>query len=494
MCQVAGLALLVCHVFLSKVSLFLFFPLPLIVLGAVYYKARLAGLLLFFQFLIYQNWIISILSDGMDYNTYMTLLGSSFAALVVLSAISLTRLMSSKGRYPHDRLLLAVKLALFVACVYALIGLAKVGGSSAAVYFREATSLVLAVPIGLDVGRIWGYRTVAIGFLASAALSVAVSAVEIATPAAYYDAINAPTYVNMKYSRMESSMKDPLDAGLVYSGQQLKDNQEAVFFNVTGSESNGRSFRFMGTTLNPIAYGYLLADIALVSLSIGTIAWLWIVVPMMAMIGVKGAALLSICSLALWLIWRLNHSRRFLFISGVILIAGYVAFGLSFGLQRGDWHVIGFLGGLKGLLSDPIGRGLGVGGNFSTLGMQRVNWEQFQHTGATFALESAIGVLVYQMGIASAAIFAIIVYLIKDAPFGLKKAAWRDIIFLGLATVTVNGIFQEEAFTSYSCGMFTLFASIITANGYRESALFAGKAAAARLPRVRSLVPTRVGT
>jgi hypothetical protein len=255
--QCVGLAMLVGHVIMSKLSAVPFFPIALLVLGWLYYKAPLAGLLVFFQWLIYQNWVLSILSVGMDYSTFTMLQGSSFAALVLMAGISFTRLVSSKRwRHLDGRLLGAVKLALLMSCIYAVYGMTKAGITPTAVYFREATSLVLAVPIGLDVGRVWGYRTVGTGFLVSAALSIVISLVEISAPAPYYDLINAPNYTNLKYSKVGSSVKDPASINSVRTGKELAEANSAVFFNITGSETTSRSFRFIGTVIHPISYAY----------------------------------------------------------------------------------------------------------------------------------------------------------------------------------------------------------------------------------------------
>jgi hypothetical protein len=486
--QVVGLALLAAHVVLSKLSIALFFPLGLLALGWRYHRAPLAGLLVFFQWLIYQNWVLSILSVGMDYTTFTMLQGSSFAALALMAIVSFARLASLKRwRHLNGRLLGAVKLALFMSCIYALYGMTKAGVTPTAVYFREATSLVLAVPIGLDVGRVWGYRTVGAGFLLSAALSIAISLVEIAAPTPYYEAINAANYTNLKYSKLGSSIKDPNSISTVRSARELAEFNSQVLFNVTGSESTLKSFRFLGTVIHSVSYGYILAGCAVVAMSIGAAQWLWILLPLLVMIGVKGANLLFACSLLLWLVWSVTRSRNFLLTSGFIMMVGYVGFGLYFGMDRGDFHVIGFLGGVKGLMANPIGHGLGMGGNFSPEAMRYINWEVLQHFGADFAVESAVGVLIYQMGIASITIFAVIVLLLRDAPFGDKGPQRRDIALIGLAAVTINGIFQEEAYTSYACGLFTLLSAVIVANGYRAATTWA-----ANQQRLSAYLPRRV--
>src|SRR5262249_49276174 len=132
--QVVGLALLAAHIVLSKLSIAVFFPLGLLALGWLYHRAPLAGLLVFFQWLIYQNWVLSILSVGMDYNTFTMLQGSSFAALALMAIVSFARLASfRRWRHRNHRLLGAVKLALLAACIYALYGMTKAGVTPTAV-------------------------------------------------------------------------------------------------------------------------------------------------------------------------------------------------------------------------------------------------------------------------------------------------------------------------------------------------------------------------
>ena len=493
--QCVGLVSLIFHVILCKLGVVVFFPVTVFALGWLFYRTSLGGLLVFFQWLIYQNWILSTLSVGMDYSTFTVLQGSSFAALVLLSGISFTRLTSSKRwRHLNGRLLGMVKLALLMASIYALYGMTKAGFTPAAVYFRATIALVLAVPIGLDVGRIWSYKTVGAGFLISAALSIGISLVEIAAPGPYYDLINAPNYLGMKYSQAQPSIKDHSASSIILTGRELAEANSTVLFNVTGSESDYKSFRFLGTPLHPISTGYLLAACALVAFSIGMGQWLCILLPLLVMIGVKGANLLFVCSLLLWLGWYVTRSRKFLLTSGLIMMVAYVAFGLSSGLERGDLHVIGFMGGVKGLLANPFGRGLGVGGNFSPLGTQHIRMDLVQRVGSDFALESAVGVLIFQMGLAAIAIFAVIGYLLKQAPFGVKGPERRDIILIALGTVTVNGIFQEEAYTTYACGFFTLLCAVIVANGYRTCATYgstrAGALAYFRIRPVNVASPT----
>src|SRR5207248_6751948 len=141
---------------------------------------------------------------------------------------------------------------------------------------------------------------------------------------------------------MDWSVKDSTKLAFFSSGQDLANANRPVWFNITGSESNDTSFRFMGTIIHPISYAYILGGGAIVGLSVGMGQWLWIILPLLLLIGVKGASLLVVCSLLLWSVWCITRSGAFLAVSALAMTVGYIAFGLWFGLQRGDLHVIGF--------------------------------------------------------------------------------------------------------------------------------------------------------
>jgi hypothetical protein len=86
---------------------------------------------------------------------------------------------------------------------------------------------------------------------------------------------------------------------------------------------------------------------------------------------------------------------------GLLNLIAYAVLGIYVGLQIGDYHVIGFMGGWNGFLQAPLGRGLGVGGNLSA-DFSSIDWSAAQQAGSVDgAVESAVGVLLYQMGIAA---------------------------------------------------------------------------------------------
>jgi hypothetical protein len=117
-------------------------------------------------------------------------------------------------------------------------------------------------------------------------------------------------------------------------------------------------------------------------------------------VGAKGALALLLFSLAFCFVAR--------FYTGVLaplglaaLLAGYALFVFWTGVQIGDFHVLGLICGLNGFLTNPIGHTLGQWGNLS-VDFAAIDWVKYQHAGATdIAVESAVGVLFYQMGVAA---------------------------------------------------------------------------------------------
>lgn len=95
-------------------------------------------------------------------------------------------------------------VATAAALVHAAYGAAVAAPTSAVAGFRNATPILFAVIVGLDIGDLWGCRTVATCFLASAAFGVLLSLIEIADPvwclALIHAAIHAADFGNLKNS------------------------------------------------------------------------------------------------------------------------------------------------------------------------------------------------------------------------------------------------------------------------------------------------------
>ena len=153
---------------------------------------------------------------------------------------------------------------------------------------------------------------------------------------------------------------------------------------------------------------------------------------------------------------------------GILLI--YVISGIVIGLRVQDYHVLGFVGSINGFLANPFGRGIGAGGS---VGTASIDWSLAQHVGSTdIATESAIGVLLYQMGVAGMLIVAVLVWLSLKLwhfylRFGDRLAA---AMAFALLIMTANGIFQEEAlFAPLALGFVAALAGLVLGRCYRLS-------------------------
>jgi hypothetical protein len=470
--QPLGLMLMVFHVLLVRESVWLL-PLVPSLVGWLYLKAPLSGALVFFQILIYQNLIVSVFTPGMDYQpTFVVLEGTNFAVLATLAVIALNRLMSPYWWRQSRGLIWLVLAALAMTALYSLIGAGKAGPTSALVYFRNFTSPLFAILVGLDLGRTWGFKTIASTFIFSVVLAIGLGLIEYTNPIDYYAWTNQVTFYRLRYSADPPPFYVPAD--IVYHFTN-------AFLNISGSSRDGMTtFRYGSSIITPTSFAYVLSVVSLVAVSLRRSSWLVVTLPMMFLLGAKGASLLFIISLILWWIWKLTCSKPMVMFSGVLLAIGYVTLGITVGLANNDYHVIGFLGGVHSFMSNPLGHGLGVGGNQSAaaqVGFKMDGPGGFTHLGADFALESAVGVLLYQTGIASLLIFAVFIAVARAGPLGELRGnqlrpVRQDIIFFAVATIMVNGVYQEEAYSPYAAGMIMLLCSCAIANARRPHAVY----------------------
>ena len=354
--QVIGLLLLASHIILTRQSVVLF-PLTLLAIGWLYARAPLAGVAVFFQFLIYQNWMISLFVNGMDREpTFVLLQGTNFAILMLMGAVAWIRLYQSRWRQVFGTTLTIITTTLVLIVLYTMLGAAKEGATSASIYFRLAATIALGTLVGLDIGRVWGYRTIGIVFVVSAVLSMLLAIVEEFATETYYDSINAVQFMALK------TLNDPkYDA--FWSVKNVVAHSTNTLFNI--SDLDIEQLRFNGTVMHPISYAYILAVVGLVAWSIRQGGWLFLAFPLMVASGGKGGNLLFICSISVLTVWYITRSRPMLLVCGGILAVAYVGFGLLLGMDGGDYHVLGFLGGVHGFINNPAGHGIGVGGNLS---------------------------------------------------------------------------------------------------------------------------------
>jgi hypothetical protein len=433
------------------------FSIPLVTL--LYLADPLAGFAVWLQFLLYQNLAISVVSGHLDAAVYHHLLGSSFALTFALAAAAAWRLW---GAEEARRMLVVVLAALAAVIAYTALGAVNASFGSAAVYFRSTSVAILCLLIGWDVGREHSYREIGVCYLTSMALGVALTLWEAAAPLRYYDWINAADYYRLKYT--PETGPPALD---FRSAEDVVTFVTNVFFNF--SDFGLESIRFGGPNMHSISYAYEMTIGVVVAASLGIYWFAALLLPLIFLIGVKGAVIVLAATGFLWIIGRL-FGGAFLGAFGVIVGIGYIALVISYGLSAGDYHVIGLLGGVDGFLRDPVGHGIGVGGNLSSSGSSTdiKDWQDFQRYGADEALESAIGVLLYQMGIGA----AVVLYALW-VPFKATIAEFRrpiGLVPIALAVCFANGFFQEEAFSPYALALLMLLAGALSSTTSKVAA------------------------
>ena len=424
----------------------------------------LPAFIVFLQIVLYQNVLVSIFSPGMSHNSYVALSGSSFiSAVVVAGAFSVDLLRSQDARIKH--LSQYAFAAIAVAAAYMVIGAAVQGPVSAIISFRSVSAMLFSLVIGLRLGSSWGYRTAAICFLLAVFMGLIMSAFEIADPVWYLDLVNAKDFFNLKNAGLMADR-------YLFDAHSVIETQTGTWFNSPLLSGGEDSFRFGGPNMHSISYAYVLSISTLVLMSLGRFELVPILLAFGISAGVKGPTVLFAITTALYILWYFTRNKPLLIAAALGFSAFYVIYGVRTGLEIGDFHALGFMGGIYGFLSNPLGHGLGAGGNMGTT-VSKAYWEKMQHAGAAdVGLESAVGVMLYQMGVGSVAILAALVRLLQKAPFGTTArpgAAPTDLLFIGLWIGLTNGVFQEEAYSPYAVGLLVLFCAILAANGRRRA-------------------------
>ncbi len=129
------------------------------------------------------------------------------------------------------------------------------------------------------------------------------------------------------------------------------------------------------------------------------------------------------------------------------LLATYATVALLTAIAVKNYHALGLIAGLKGFPLNPIGHGLGSSGILA-IEFTDINWDAAQHTGSTdVVVESAIAVLLNQMGAATFAIIGLNIWLAVQAWRRFQESGDKALAAAAfmLLSITVNGVFHEEA-------------------------------------------------
>jgi hypothetical protein len=422
--------------------------------------------------LLFQNLVVALVSPAIDtLDQFNTIRAYTFIMTCVSWAVVAVQFLRTRADFEPGlvRMLVATTGVLALVAVYFAIGFAA-GQDSAIIYLRNIATPFLLFQIAAVLA--FRHRSALSGFLiAVTAVVLVYGYLELFAHDVLFRLINGDSYMMLSIRQQYESgvfLREMLQTGRVI--RDYTDTMTIDLFNTPLLGDLGiRVYRLGGTNFHPISYAYAIASLTLIMVSIGQLWSVAAALPLLVAIGSKGAlALVLACFGGLGLAALTSGNRPFWGLAG--LLGAYVATGLVVGLQAGDYHVIGFFGGLNGFLHNPLGHGIGSGGNLS-MNMAQIDWSRAQAAGETeVAVESAVGVLLYQMGVFGAALLGCVGWLGWRAwqMFRASGARIHAIVAFALITILANGVFQEEAlFAPLALGLAMTFAGLALGRGCR---------------------------
>lgn len=437
---------------------------------AVAWPRVLPSAILFNAF--FQTLIVSILSPGLTSPDDLSFIrGYGFMLTVGFWLVVFCRFVLEANHYTPSirRLVFGSVAVLVVIGLYMVAGVAA-NGQAAIIYTRNFALPILLFQICLltaarervDFGRtlmLLAIPYVALGYL------------EFLSRDAWLSLTNGRSFwtLSVEPLRQTGAFIHTLETtGKVY--KDITDSFSVDLFNTAYLSEFGITIdRLFGPNIHAISYGYCLAFLFLYLLAARRFVVALLLLPLLVFASAKGAIVVILMVLGGWTATRLFGAVAGLgAVLGVLVL--YASLNTLTGLSSGDFHVLGLMGGLNGFLEQPIGWGIGSGGNLDAQ-MTPEQWQDAQRNGYTpYAIESSIGVLIYQMGVAS--VFVLVFYA------ALSFMTWRlyiktmnghfGLAAFGLLTVLVNGLFQEEAlFSVLAMGLMASFAGVALGSAWR---------------------------
>jgi hypothetical protein len=425
---------------------------------------------------LYQNMVVAWFTPYIpDNNAFDALRGANF--IVVMTAYGAFFLASFDKRVralPQLRpwLLWAVAVA-GVVTLYLMLGVARGNAKDAILYFRNTITPLACFHLAIVAASL--YRVdLRKSLLWLGSCIIVYGYCELIFTVDFLGLFNGDLYVQRSIKRqIDSGAFEQMlrETGYVIRG--LQDIMTTTFFNTPlFADILPRVFRIGGPNFHPISYAYALGIIAVWLLFKGRWLLPLAALPLLLVIGSKGAMFMVMMALFVQIMRRpLGAGLTVLGVVGAS--ATWIVAAIAYGSTHGDYHVLGFLAGLRDFLGNPAGQGLGFGGNLSSTSLN-LDWEHAQATGATTVpVESAVGVMLYQMGVGSVVFFAFLAALAWSARQAIMKTGNGDawFAFVTVVTISANAVLQEEAFYSpLALGLALLLVGVSMGTSIRETA------------------------
>ncbi len=429
------LALAVCATLAAAAAVTIEAQIPVVVLTAT----------------IFQNVFVSIASvNYADIHDLDPMKSYNFVTTVVMWLVVMAGFLNRWRSFSSftRRMIFASCALLAVYGVYFLAGL-PINPRSAVVYLRNIGTPILLFQMFLVVAA---RHELALPRIVAVLLGLMIGAgyVEFLAHDLWLDLTNGWHYLALSYADNASSLKtlDEANRSGVVPVNLVDYGRTDLFNSPLFAALHLTVLRLEGPNLHSISFGYALAAL----LSFAAIHRRWAVAllaaPLLLLTSAKGPLMLAVFTLAFHEAARRRDPRTALKILALAL-AAFAVFALVVGFRSGDYHVLGLIGGLNGFVKNPIGHSLGEGGNLSFASFNVIDWSKFQREGAAdVAVESAVGVMLFQLGVAAFAAFAFYAWIARTALSLFERTRAPALAFAvgAIATTLVNGLFQEEAF------------------------------------------------
>ncbi|UNK40281.1 hypothetical protein MNR02_17335 (plasmid) [Shinella sp. H4-D48] len=400
---------------------------------------------------LFQNLVVAWFTPFVpDDGTFDALRGANF--VILMTTFSLFVLAAFPSRVRAMAGLRPWLFMTFILCLvvgfYLLLGAVRGEPKDAVVYFRNTITPVACFHIALVAATL--YRVdLRLPIVCLCVVAIAYGYLEQVFRMDFLGLFHGDLYVQRGLkAQIEAGVweKTMRETGFVLRG--LEDTMTATFFNTAlFADALPRIFRNAGPNFHPISYAYALSLSSAWLLFRGHRMLPLAAFPLLLLIGSKGAAFLLCVALASRLLWRAS-SPRLTFAVVLLLASVWTLAATIYGARHGDYHVLGFFAGIRDFLGNPLGQGLGIGGNLSSDSVN-LDWDRAQEEGTSaIPVESAVGVMLSQMGIGSFAFFGFLAGIIVSARRRLTETGESDFLFAFVAVVTIcaNAVLQEEAF------------------------------------------------
>jgi hypothetical protein len=412
-----------------------------------------------------QNAFICLVTPNIDdVQHYSVLLGSSFVLVVLCSMIGIPAWFKFHKSLPKENMGLLKWLAFFVVIVviYSLYGMISTAPMSVILYTRMyltgALLLVAGIAMGFQISPAYATNVVRLLAITCGIWALA----EYFLTYDLYSFFNIVEFLNFKFA----NRADPMVFTTV---SDAIDYDNHAYLNLSGSLGLDINIpRLKGTTIHSISFSYALVFCTLVCF-MRRARFLTITSFILVMlIGAKGPMIMTLMSLILYGIYRYTQKNlRLTRLAMVCAMLIYLTGGILYGLHTKDYHIVGFIGGIKGFISNPLGHGVGVGGTLSANMQGSGDTENmmmvFQNLGANFAFESGFGVMLYQLGIGTF-VFLMFYYRFWKILWNAAQASEEPRLFVlpfVIAFLLVNSVFQEEAFSPVCWGLWLFYGGMI---------------------------------